>query len=93
MELNEMEKKLLFQVEGDYQTKILNELYMTVRYSNNSEQREAAEGLMAKLRVLSNGKAQMLLHPELQRIKEWFMLFRIHLQAYFFTRLMDVAGL
>ena len=51
MELNEMEKKLLFQVEGDYQTKILNELYMTVRYSNNSEQREAAEGLMAKLRV------------------------------------------
>mgnify|MGYP000775098298 CR=1 FL=1 len=30
MELNEMEKKLLFQVEGDYQTKILNELYMTV---------------------------------------------------------------
>lgn len=31
MELNEMEKKLLFQVEGDYQTKILNELYMTVR--------------------------------------------------------------
>ena len=29
MELNEMEKKLLFQVEGDYQTKILNELYMT----------------------------------------------------------------
>ena len=48
MELNEMEKKLLFQVEGDYQTKILNELYMTVRYSNNSEQREAAEGLMAR---------------------------------------------
>ena len=48
MELNEMEKKLLFQVEGDYQTKILNELYMTVRYSNNSEQREAAEGLMLK---------------------------------------------
>ena len=47
MELNEMEKKLLFQVEGDYQTKILNELYMTVRYSNNSEQQEAAEGLMA----------------------------------------------
>ena len=31
MELNEMEKKLLFQVEGDYHTKILNELYMTVR--------------------------------------------------------------
>ena len=60
MELNEMEKKLLFQVEGDYQTKILNELYMTVRYSNNSEQQEAAEGLMAKLRVLSNAECMDL---------------------------------
>lgn len=43
IELNEIEKKLLFQVEGDYQTKILNELYMTVRYSNNSKQREVSE--------------------------------------------------
>ena len=34
--------------------KILNELYMTVRYSNNSAQREAAEILMAKIRVLSD---------------------------------------
>ena len=38
MELNEMEKKLLFQVEGDYQTKILNELYMTVRYAELQKQ-------------------------------------------------------
>ena len=60
MELNEMEKKLLFTVERDYQTKFLNELYMTVRYSNNSEQREAAEGLMAKLRVLSNAECMDL---------------------------------
>ncbi|MEH2936780.1 hypothetical protein [Acutalibacter sp. JLR.KK004] len=28
MELNEMEKRLLFQVEGDYQYKVLNELHM-----------------------------------------------------------------
>ena len=28
--------------------------YMTVRYSNNSELREAAESLMAKVRVLSD---------------------------------------
>ena len=33
---------------------------MTVRYSNNSEQREAAEGLMAKLRVLSNAECMDL---------------------------------
>ena len=54
MQLNEMEKKQLFQVEGDCQVKILNELHMTVRYSNNSAQREAAESLMAKIRVLSD---------------------------------------
>lgn len=54
MELNEMEKKMLFQAEGDCQAKVLNELYMTVRYSNNSELRETAESLMAKVRVLSD---------------------------------------
>ena len=27
MELNEMEKKMLFQAEGDCQAKVLNELY------------------------------------------------------------------
>ncbi len=54
MELNEKEKKMLFQVEGDYQAKVLNELYMTVRCSNNSALRETAESLMAKVRVLSD---------------------------------------
>lgn len=54
MELKEMEKWLLFQVEGDYQSKALNELYMTARYTKSPEQREAAQSLMAKLRVLSD---------------------------------------
>ena len=54
MELNEMEKKLLFQVDGDCQSKVLNELYMTARYTKSPEQREAAQSLMAKLRVLSD---------------------------------------
>ena len=54
MELNEIEKRLLFQVEGDYQSKVLNELYMTARYTKNTEQRKAAENLMAKLRVLTD---------------------------------------
>lgn len=45
---------MLFQAEGDCQAKVLNELYMTVRYSNNSELRETAESLMAKVRVLSD---------------------------------------
>ncbi|WP_275443762.1 hypothetical protein [Petralouisia muris] len=52
MELNE--KSLLFQVEGDYQSKVPNELYMTARYTKNPEQRKAAENLMAKLRVLTD---------------------------------------
>ena len=56
MELNEIEKRLLFQVEGDYQSKVLNELYMTVRYTKNPEQRKAAENLMAKLRVLTDAE-------------------------------------
>lgn len=42
MELNEMEKRLLFQVEGDDQSKVLNELHMTARYIKNAEQQEAA---------------------------------------------------
>ena len=54
MELNEMEKRLLFQVEGDYQYKVLNELHMAARYTKNPEQRKAAESLMAKLRVLTD---------------------------------------
>ena len=56
MELNEMEKRLLFQVEGDYQSKVLNELYMTARYTKNPEQRRAAENLMAKLRILTDAE-------------------------------------
>lgn len=56
MELNEMEKRLLFQVKGDYQSKVLNELYMTARYTKNPEQRRTAENLMAKLRVLTNAE-------------------------------------
>ena len=56
MELNEMEKRLLFLVEGDYQSKVLNELYMTARYTKNPEQRKAAENLMAKLRGLTDAE-------------------------------------
>ena len=54
MELNDMEKRMLFQVEGDYQYKVLNELHMAARYTKDPEQRKAAESLMAKLRVLTD---------------------------------------
>ena len=36
MELNEMEKRLLFQVEGDYQYKVLTELHMAAWYTKLS---------------------------------------------------------
>ena len=54
MELNEEEKRQLFQVDGDCQTKVLDELYMTARFTRNPEQRDMVRGLMAKLRVLSD---------------------------------------
>lgn len=53
MELNELEKRQLFQVEGDCQTKVLNELYLTARYTTDSKQREAAQSLADKLRSMS----------------------------------------
>lgn len=53
MELNELEKRQLFQVEGDCQTKVLNELYLTARYTTDPKQREAAQSLADKLRSMS----------------------------------------
>lgn len=49
MELNEMEKRLPFQVEGDYQSKVLNELHMTARYIKNAEQKEAARRVIYRV--------------------------------------------
>lgn len=49
MELNEMEKRLLFQVEGDYQSKVLNELHMTARYIKNAEQKEVARRVIYRV--------------------------------------------
>lgn len=40
MELNEAEKRQLFQVDGDCQAKVLDELYMTARFTRNPEQRD-----------------------------------------------------
>lgn len=48
-----MEKRQLFQVEGDCQTKVLNELYLTARYMTDPKQREAAQSLADKLRSMS----------------------------------------
>ena len=47
-------KRCSFRSKEIARQRSLNELYMTVRYSNNSELRETAESLMAKVRVLSD---------------------------------------
>ena len=53
MELNELEKRQLFQVEGDCRTKVLDELYFPPRYTKDPDQRNAVEKLLTKLRALS----------------------------------------
>ncbi len=60
MELNEMEKRMLFQTEGDCQSKILNELRMAVRYAGNPMRKKAAESLIRKLCPLSNAECMEL---------------------------------
>ena len=37
MELNEEAKRQLFKVDGDCQAKVLDELYMTARFTRNPE--------------------------------------------------------
>ena len=56
MILNAMEKRLLFQIEGDCLAKVLNELHMVARYTKSPEQGDAAESLMAKLRPLTDAE-------------------------------------
>lgn len=54
MELNELGKRELFQVEGDCQAKILSELHALAQYTTDIEQSKAASSLMKKLRTLSD---------------------------------------
>jgi len=63
-DVKNIEKRRLFQVEGDYQYKVLNELHMAARYTKDPEQRKAAESLMAKLRVLTDAGYQKFLDSQ-----------------------------
>lgn len=44
MELTELEKRELFQVEGDSKIKILDELHMTARYTSDESNRKTVQG-------------------------------------------------
>lgn len=54
MELNEMEKRLLYQTEGSERYTIINELTMASQYDGDPARRKAARELMEKLRPLSD---------------------------------------
>lgn len=54
MELNEMEKRMLYQTEGCERYAIINELFMASQYAGDPARRKAAKDLMEKLRPLSD---------------------------------------
>ena len=54
MELNEMEKRMLYQTEGSERYAILHELLMASRYAEDPDRRRAADSLMEKLLPLTD---------------------------------------
>ena len=54
MKLTEAEMRMVFQIESTNQNAALNEIYMTWRYAPNPATKETAEGLLDKLRPLSD---------------------------------------
>ncbi len=52
MKLSEMEKRMLYQMEGNDRYAILNELSMAIRYAGDPARRKASQSLMEKLRIL-----------------------------------------
>lgn len=62
MELNEMEKRMLYQTEGSERYAILHEMLMASRYAKDPDRRKAADILMEKLRPLSDGECMEIVH-------------------------------
>ena len=62
MELNEMEKRMLYQTEGSERYAILHEMLMASRYAGNPDRRKAAESLMEKLRPLADDECMGIVH-------------------------------
>lgn len=56
MNLNEAEKRMVYQIESTSQSAALNEIYMTWRYAPNRDLKDTAEDLLKKLRPLSEKK-------------------------------------
>lgn len=56
MELNEMDKWMLYQTEGSERYAILHELAMASRYAQNTDRRKAADSLIKKLDSLTDDR-------------------------------------
>lgn len=54
MNLNESEKRMVYQIESTCQVAVLNEIAMTHRYTRNQTTKDTAESLLSKLRLLSD---------------------------------------
>ena len=61
MNLNEDEKRMVYQIESTNQVAALNEIYMTWRYALNSATKETAESLLDKFRPLSDQECMDLI--------------------------------
>ncbi len=62
MELNEIEKRMLYQTEGSERYAILHELLMASRYAKDPDRRRAADSLIEKLRPLLDKECMEIVH-------------------------------
>lgn len=62
MELNEMEKRMLYQTEGSDRYAILHEMLMASRYTRDPDRRRVADSIMEKLRPLSDRECMEMVH-------------------------------
>ena len=66
MDLSEDEKRMVYQIEGTDQNTALNEVYMTWRCADSQAVKDTAEGVLRKLRPLSDRECMDVIR-EVQR--------------------------
>ena len=66
MNLTETEKRMVYQIEGTDQNTALNEVYMTWRCADSQAVKDTAEGVLRKLRPLSDRECMDVIR-EVQR--------------------------
>ena len=74
MELNEMEKRVLYQTEGREWYAALHELAMASRYAKDPDRRKAADRLIKKLNSLTDGECMEIVYD---MKKDWLVMLDI----------------